>query len=513
MGLKKKWIRFSFRWRLFLGVLVLVWAIIAVMLVYQHRNEAEYRKRTMRTELSNIDQRIIFNYEKGNSVTEFVKFLGRYYQNTIYEDMRVSVFDGNDSLIAAIGEPLPADRSLLNVTREWDTSKKPTDMEAIVENPDVDRRDLFYYTAIKSNDGNIQVCTAMPYTFSISQAVTVGKGVWILVAVLTLVATVVVLLATRMFSRSITLLRDFARRVAEGQPVTGINELPHDELGDISRQIIRLYEERLQAVEKSEREHRVALHAVQEQSRTKRQLTNNINHELKTPLGIIRGYLDTIEQNPDLDEATRDHFMKRTRDNVERLCSLLNDVSTMTRLDEGSESIPISPVDFHELLYSIENDIEASGAAGKLKFSFDVPMHCVVQGNQGLLSGMVLNLVKNSALHSHGTKIELKMTHETERLYLFSFADDGVGVAPEHIPHLFERFYRVDSGRSRKVGGTGLGLPIVKNTIVALGGAMSVHNRSTGGLEFSFSLLKAKSTSTEEEGTDDSAEDVGQKVE
>lgn len=505
-------IKINYRWRLFIWVLTLVWIIIAVLVIYQHHNEVEYRKKTMRAELSNIDQRIIYNYEQNNSIKDFLVFLERYYRNTIYEDIQVSVFDANDSLIASIGAPLPADRNLLNVDTEYDSSQKPTDMEALVENPEEGKTDLFYYTAIKSTDGQVQVCTAMPFTFSISNAITVGKGLWVLVAILTAVATVVVWFATRLVARNITLLRDFARRAADGQPVTGINRLPHDELGDISRQIIKIYEERLQAVEKSEHEHRVALHAVKEQARTKRELTNNINHELKTPIGIIRGYLDTIANTPDLDDATREHFMDRTRQNVERLVTLLGDVSTMTRLEEGAESIPVSPVNFHDLIYQIDSDIEASGAAGSLSFSFDVPLDCVVRGNQGLLSGMILNLVKNAALHSHGTKIELKLISETDRYYIFSFADDGVGVAPEHIPHLFERFYRVDAGRSRKVGGTGLGLPIVKNTIVALGGAMSVHNRSTGGLEFSFSLMKATPEPQEEKSGKETPDNVGDPV-
>ena len=103
---------------------------------------------------------------------------------------------------------------------------------------------------------------------------------------------------------------------------------------------------------------------------------------------------------------------------------------------------------------------------------------------------MLLNLIRNAAEYSHGSEIKLRLINETAKYYTFSFADNGVGVPQEHIPHLFERFYRVDTGRSRKVGGTGLGLPIVKNTITTLGGTISVRNGAAGGLEFVFTLPK-----------------------
>lgn len=125
-----------------------------------------------------------------------------------------------------------------------------------------------------------------------------------------------------------------------------------------------------------------------------------------------------------------------------------------------------------------------------MKFFYDIPLECNVTGNYSLLQGMICGLIKNSASYSGGTEIHLNMISENERFYVFSFSDNGNGVGEEHITHLFERFYRVDTGRSRKMGGTGLGLPIVKSTVVSFGGTISVRNRSQGGLEYIFSLQK-----------------------
>ena len=315
------------------------------------------------------------------------------------------------------------------------------------------------------------------------------KSFWPLI-ILLIVASALSYISTKLLTRNVTLLRDFAQKAADGKVDYDVSKFPHDELGDISREIIKIYQEKDAAVSKSEKEHKVAINAIEEKARVKKQLTNNINHELKTPVGVIRGYLETIRSNPDMDNDTKNHFLNRAYENVERLCNLLTDVGAITLLEDGAKNIPVSEVDFHDLVFTIEHDLRVTGIAGNMKFNYDIPLNCYVKGNSNLLTGLISNLIKNAAQYSHGTEMGIKLVVESEKHYTFSFYDNGVGVEPDHLPHLFERFYRVDAGRSRKSGGTGLGLPIVKNTIEALGGSISVHNRTEGGLEFLFTLEK-----------------------
>ena len=195
-----------------------------------------------------------------------------------------------------------------------------------------------------------------------------------------------------------------------------------------------------------------------------------------------------------MNEESRKRFIAKALEHVNRLVNLIADVSAITRLEEGGDLINTEPVNFHDLVYTLANDFEASGSLGSMTFDFDIPLGTEIMGNYNLLTGAIINLAKNAASYSKGTVCELCLTGEDDKFYTFEFRDDGVGVGEEHIPHLFERFYRVDSGRSRKAGGTGLGLPILHNTIIAHGGRISVANRQTGGLVFTFTLPKTKNT-------------------
>lgn len=114
----------------------------------------------------------------------------------------------------------------------------------------------------------------------------------------------------------------------------------------------------------------------------------------------------------------------------------------------------------------------------------------MTRGNQRLLESVFVNLLDNAVAYSGGTQVNLRLDSVTPDAYIFSVWDDGSGVPAEALPHLFERFYRIDKGRSRALGGTGLGLAIVKNAVMLHGGEISVHNRPDGGLQFTFSIMR-----------------------
>ncbi len=230
----------------------------------------------------------------------------------------------------------------------------------------------------------------------------------------------------------------------------------------------------------------------EEKTRLKRQLTQNVAHELKTPVSSIQGYLETIVSNPDIDSETKDRFIQRCYAQSRRLSSLLADISTLNKLDDAPQGYEFENVNIFELLQSIQRDVSMQMEANHVTFRALVEPEVVVNGNPSLLYSIFRNLTDNSiAYGGDGVTVTVQILSEDSGFYRFSFSDNGPGVAPEHIPHLFERFYRIDKGRSRKMGGTGLGLAIVKNSVLLHRGVISVRLGVAGGLEFIFTLPKA----------------------
>ncbi|MCI9606996.1 MAG: HAMP domain-containing histidine kinase [Muribaculaceae bacterium] len=466
----------------------MLWTLAAVVIVYQYMHEVESRGEIIRKQVDLISKRILDAYTHNTDLRQYMNFVNNHFTKELLDDASLCVYDTQTGRLEYYaGLPVIQDFSDAAVRPEIEDAVKFGKGEVVTKDQD---GTIFFYKALKSEDGKIIVHTSVPYTVQVIDALKSNSNFYWILLFIVLTATIIAYYSTRLLSKNISILRDFANNAADGKIEYDTSKFPHDELGDISRQIVKLYTEKSEAIVRSEREHEIALHAIKDKALTKKQLTNNINHELKTPIGVIKGYIDTIMSNPDMDEATKARFLSRTQENVERLCNLLSDVSEITRLEDGAGNIPVAEVDFHDLVYTIESDLRVSGLAGNMAFKYDIPLDCVVKGNAGLLSGLVSNLIKNAAQHSHGTEMGLRLVVESEKYYTFSFYDNGGGVDPEHLPHLFERFYRIDAGRSRKVGGTGLGLPIVKNTIEALGGSVSVHNRAGGGLEFLFTLKK-----------------------
>lgn len=231
----------------------------------------------------------------------------------------------------------------------------------------------------------------------------------------------------------------------------------------------------------------------EEQSLLKRQLTQNIAHELKTPVSSIQAYLETIVCNEDLPPGKQKLFLTRCYEQSNRLARLLRDISVLTRMDEAVGILEIERVDISSLVDTILNELSLETEAKQITIINQLKEGIEIRGNHSLLYSVFRNLMDNSIAYG-GNEIQIIINcfREDESFYYFSFADTGIGVSDEHLQRLFDRFYRIDKGRSRKLGGTGLGLAIVKNAIHIHGGKISAKHFQGGGLEFIFTLAKDK---------------------
>ncbi|MBM3928343.1 MAG: ATPase, partial [Sphingomonadales bacterium] len=203
----------------------------------------------------------------------------------------------------------------------------------------------------------------------------------------------------------------------------------------------------------------------------------NASHELRTPLASLLGFIETLREGAGDEPAIRERFLSVMDDEARRMERLVGDLMSLSRIEAEKFRLPETPVDLAELGRDVCRELAAGGGTRGGDLTLDVTEPAGVLGDRVQLSQLMHNLVGNAMKYGrHGTPVAITVAPDGDAMVRITVADEGDGIAPEHLPRLTERFYRVDPGRSRAVGGTGLGLAIVKHIVERHRGRLQIDS-------------------------------------
>ena len=474
-------IRLSYHRRLFLLLFAFSWTIILCFISFQYMREKQYKSEFLNAQLQLYNTNIIKDIENGYSCKESVNG-----NKQPFEELRISIITLSGTVVYD---------NMLSLDSLDNHSLRPEIARALKKGNGFhigrqsasDGREYFYSA---TRGDTVIVRTAIPYSSSLKELLKADWNFLGIMLTVSLVMSFFAYFATRRLGKNIERLNHFAAKAENGESFDEEEPFPNDELGSISNHIVKLYAQWQQTIKDRDIAHEARLREEQEKIRIKRQLTNNINHELKTPVASIQVCLETLLSGINLSEEKRLELIERCYTNNERLRRLLNEVSLITRMEDGSQLIGKEAVDINNIINEIAAELEIMPEDERftLHTNFNEPI--VVDGNPSLIGSIFRNLTENAIAYSGGKNIYISLLENNDDNCRISFEDDGCGVEEKQLPRLFERFYRVDKGRSRQMGGTGLGLAIVKHAVQFHGGNINVTNRAGGGLKFEFTIKK-----------------------
>lgn len=461
--------------RLYVSIMAIFLLFAIAFIVFQQVREKQYKIELLNEKLQNYNKQL----------ADAMKYMGKTDETTLdsyvkthsLPNLRVTIIDNEGHVTF--------DNLEKNYNRFTNHANRPEVIEAkkkgsgsSVERSSKTLKQEFFYSATYFNDSKITIRSALPYNNDLTKSLQTDQHfIWFALTTIIILTLVLWRFLSRL-GANITKLKLFASRADHNESLEteDLIAFPDDELGEIAARIIKIYK-RLQSTR-------------QEQDKLKRQLTQNIAHELKTPVASIQGYLETILDNPHIDEETKKQFLKHSYAQSQRLTSLLQDISTLNRMDDAPEIKENVEVNISQMVEDISKETALQLEKHHMSFIINLPENIIVHGNKSLLYSVFRNLTDNAIAYAgNGTTITLDAV-ENNKDWSFAFYDNGIGVANEHLSRIFERFYRVDKGRSRKLGGTGLGLAIVKNAVMIHGGMIQAKNLPTGGLRFDFNIKK-----------------------
>ncbi len=466
-------------------LLLFSWSIIICFVAFQYVREKEYKSKFLSTQLHLYNTCLLEIIEQDLPYDDFVQTHSRPF-----EDLRISIITTSGKVI--YDNLLQQDflDNHLNRPEIADALKKGFGHHIGRQSASDGRR--YFYSASKGDKYIVR--TAIPYSLSLRELLEPDKAfLWTMFA-LSILMSVLAYFATRRLGKTIERLNAFANKAQNGEAFDEGEAFPNDELGSISSHIVRLYAQWQQTVADRDRAHEATLREEQEKIRIKKELTNNINHELKTPVASIQVCLETLLSGIKISEEKKQELIERCYVQNDRLRRMLNDISLITRMEDGVQNISKEPVVINDIIKEVAEEMAIMPEEERLALHVNFHENVSVWGNLSLINSIFRNLIENAIAYSGGKNITISLIENNASQCRIRVEDDGCGVEETCLPRLFERFYRVDKGRSRQSGGTGLGLSIVKHAVQFHGGTISVANVPDGGLRFEFTLEKSSTS-------------------
>lgn len=225
----------------------------------------------------------------------------------------------------------------------------------------------------------------------------------------------------------------------------------------------------------------------------RREFMGNVSHELKTPIFNIQGYLHTLLDGGMEDPDINYKYLRRAAENTERMAGIVADLGYISKFEAKKLQLHLVEFNICQLVQDVLDDSELKASQKNISLSIKNPNQrpLMVKADVESIRRVVVNLISNSIKYGKEGGHTIVDFHNLDNTVLVEIADDGKGIDQEHLPRLFERFYRVDKGRSRAEGGTGLGLAIVKHILEAHHQNITVRSRLEVGSTFGFTLQKA----------------------
>ena len=250
----------------------------------------------------------------------------------------------------------------------------------------------------------------------------------------------------------------------------------------------------MKKIEEFAKDKKIEIELLKSQEQYRKEFIGNVAHELKTPIFTIQGYISNLLDGAMDDKALLDKYLKNTDNSIERLIYIIKDLDLITQLESSTMNLKISSFNIVDLITDVFGQLEIKSKEKNIKLFFDKKYEeeILVEADKVRIEQVIANLLVNSINYgSENGSTEVSISVLTEKKIIVRMTDNGEGISKEHIPRLFERFYRVDVSRSRSHGGSGLGLAIVKHIVDAHNENIFVNSEPGVGSEFSFTLQKS----------------------